>query len=113
MFMNITIPMWSIIIAIIVYLTPIIWAVITMYFTQDKTKIILTAITLQIENQQKLISFFDTKFELKHDTLEKDINYKIDKVKDTVQNKISEMNNNIIKTQTLVELLVSDKIKKP
>ncbi len=110
--MTIALPVWSIILGIIIYLTPIAWALITMYFTQKETKSILDAITLQVENQDKLIRFIDDKFENKHDDLEIQLNTKIEKVRDTIEMKLNEMNTNVIKTQTLVELLVMDKIKK-
>lgn len=110
--MSIAVPIWGIILGIVVYLTPIAWALITMYFSQKETKTILNAINLQIENQDKLIKFVDDKFENKHDELEIQFNNKIEKVKDTLELKLNEMNTNVIKTQTLVELLVMDKIKK-
>lgn len=111
--MSIGIPVWGIIIGIIVYLTPIVWAVITMFFAQKETKAILAAIMLQVDNQEKLIKFLDSKFEDKHNTLENQLNNKIEKVRDTIELRLSEMNINVIKVQTLVELLVMDKIKKP
>lgn len=110
--MNIVVPIWGIVLGIVSYLTPIAWAIITMFFAQKETKRILESIEIQIENQEKLIQLIDTKFETKHSHLENAVNDKFDRFKDSVQLKLTEINNTVISTKTLVDLLVGDKIKK-
>lgn len=111
MFMSISIPVWGIILAVVVYLTPIIWALITMYFTQKETKNIINAIGLKIEAQDKLIRFVDSKFDTKHDKLENDLIHKIDKVKDNIQSSLLEISKTVNETKGVVNLIVLNRLK--
>lgn len=109
---TLTLPLWGLISTVIVMGVPIIWGLISMYFKQiamkDKlisiekdTKTKLLSIEIDVAHQEKSIN-----------TFKRDIEAKLDKHKAANDNKLAEMNNTMIETKMLVQLLVQDKIKK-
>ncbi len=110
MFMDITItvPIWNMILGIVLLVAPIIWGIITMYFNQGKNKIIFDALITRIDNQDKVINFLDTKVDAHND---KSI-MEFDSYKLNMERQLNRINETVIQTKTLVDLLVQNKISK-
>lgn len=98
---NPTFPLWTVILTIIPFILGIIWALIKMFFNQKATHNRVTAVIEDMKHHENKV-----------DNLKKDLENKLDRHKIANDNKLSEMNNTMIATKTLVELLVQDKIKK-
>lgn len=109
--MVIPIPLWGAIVGAISLITPLIWALITMFFTQKETKAIIATIQLQIINQDKLIVLLDDKFENKFDTYRKEFDHKFEKQRNSIDDKLTKINEIVISTKAVVDLIVKDKIK--
>lgn len=97
---NYTLPVWTVVVAIITIAIPIIWSLIKMYFNYTNLKDQIKNMQVHIEFQEKSIA-----------TIKKDIEDKLDRHKTSNDQRLMEINNTMIATKTLVELLVADKIK--
>lgn len=95
------IPIWGIITSGIIFLVPIVWAIIKMFFRVDLHN-------SRIKNTEDNIKLIETNM-LK---MKGDIEDKIDRHKIETNVRLTEINNTGIATKTLVELLVNNKIKK-
>jgi len=98
---NYSIPLWTIILTLFLFIVPIIWGLIRMYFNQIQMK-------KDILRQDKEIASVKEGMII----IKKDIEDKLDRHKQATDEKLSKINDVTIKTYTLVELLVGDKIKK-
>lgn len=87
---NYTLPLWTIIVAIV----PIIWTMIKMFFKQGNHSILIEQNKVDTAN------------------LKRDLESKLDRHKNENDTKLTELTKTSIETNTLVKLLVDNKIKK-
>ena len=109
---NYVVPLWSIIITLVPFLIGGIWALITMFFNAKATYRRVVALETMQKTYEITIVNLEKDHQDKTDTLKKDLEAKLDRHKTATDSKLSEMNNILVEIRTMVNLLMSDKIKK-
>lgn len=118
------IPVWGIITTVLSIVIIIIYPLFATYFTVQNHKRTIVNHKNKFEDiNDKLedakihfdetIKVIENKNSSELSNLKKDIEDKLDRHKNATDNKLSELNNTMIATKTMVELLVGDRIKKP
>lgn len=98
---NYSFPLWTIILTLVLFIVPIIWGLIRMYFNQIQMKEDI------LRQDKEITSVKDGMI-----TIKKDIEYKLDRHKQATDEKLSKINDITVETHTLVKLLVDNKINK-
>ena len=109
---NYTLPFWTIVIFIVPAIIGIIWTLIKMFFHQKDTYTRIKIMESLQSAQEKSLLNLEKDHQDKVDTLKKDLESKLDRQKIATDGKLTEINNIMIETRTMVKLLVEDKIKK-
>lgn len=120
--MDYTIPLWGIITVIGSFVIIVGWALIKMYFSDKSNKEAIAQNKLYFETAlEKSIIKSNTAIEKIEkemyyqekaiNSFKKEIDEKLDKYKIATDSKLSEINNIMVETKTLVKLLVDDRIK--
>jgi hypothetical protein len=108
MSINYTLPLWSVIMTIAIFLMPIVWGLIKMHFKQIEMRKDILRQDQEMTLMNKEMTFIKESVMI----IKKDIEDKLDRHKTSNDSKLMDINNISVKTMTLVELLVQDKIKK-
>jgi len=107
-----TIPLWGIIVFLISTLGPTIWGLITMYFLGKENRKEINSLKTSYDDSIKALKqelYFQ---ETAINAFKKDIEDKLDKHKIATDVRLSNINDGIIETKTLVKLLVENRITK-
>lgn len=121
---NYEIPLWGIILLILGGLSAVGVPLLTTFFTvKDHKKIIVShknkfnEYEIKIESNKNhfdvALKSIEEKNSIELSNLKKDIENKLDRHKNATDNQLAALNNTMIATKTMVELLVGDRIKKP
>lgn len=116
------IPLWGIIATLITLGVPIIWGIISMHFGQKANETMFINLKNSVDTQME--DFKDTHNKeittIKQDmhsqekaisTFKKDIEEKLDKHKLATDIKLGTIGESVVRTETLVRLLVDNKLK--
>lgn len=108
---TLTLPLFHAILAVIVLVSPLIWSIVSMYFTQKETKKILASINEKIKEQDTKINTHKEDVDGKFMSYQKYFDDRLKISENHSDEKFNKINDVLISTKTLVELLVQNKIK--
>lgn len=96
-----SIPLWNVAIGLVLLISPLVWGLVKMFFSLKRSNEKLIELSLKVIKQDELIVSFEDKYDSKFDAY-----------KNSIERRLNLINETVIATKTMVELLIQDKIKR-